>query len=141
MAQWQDGLTNLKGDHSYSMTEKLVDDFEKWIKGDIDIFAATSKEYWITWKKNLLKAGNIEAGHTGIDWSKINVDNETLWNTWRQNCKNSRHDPKQMIQLFHDMVENYNMALNEAKTNLQRFKIFAGLLESAPQVVLQTGFH
>ena len=34
-------------------------------------------------------------------------------------------------------IIKYETEINETKTDLQRFKIYAGMLESAPQVVLQ----
>ena len=113
IGQWEALLTRLKDDNS--MNKQLVDDIRKCIV-DVENLQAEKKQFWINWKKNLLKAGNIEAGHTGIKWYNVNVDDETLWDTWKQNCNNLRHDPKRMIQLFKNMIENYNIAKKQKPT-------------------------
>ena len=89
MAQWKALLTRLEDDNS--MNKELVDDIRRWIEvvqnyqdfkdyeGDVEDYEryfggtfirgqATSKEFWINWKKKLVEAGNAESDR--IDWRR-----------------------------------------------------------------------
>ena len=75
MAQWKALLTRLKDDNS--MTKELVDDIRKWMQ-DVGIYKGlrgevATQEFWINWKKKLLKAGNVDETDI-IEWS----------NNWRK---------------------------------------------------------
>ena len=136
LAQWKTLLTCLKDDNS--MTKHLAYDIRNWlskvnydrnwIRGN-----PATVEFCMNWKKRLVEAGNVETD--GIDWSTyhyLDVAILNAWNSWEQNFRNSKHDQNQMIQLFCNMIGRYDQTISEAKTELQTFKIYAGMLESAP---------